>query len=135
MPAPGARRLAVDAHLDLTVDGHPVAVRSDGGRLRVEVDSPQTAYRLFQSARPGRALVRTLTDTLDAFGVDVVVVVGGRDVATLGASVRAGRVLTALGLSGVAVAPLLDRPQRRLLLVAAAFGAAVAGGVWLGRRR
>lgn len=134
MHAPGARRLAVDAHLDLTVDGHPVAVRSEGGRLRIEVDSPQTAYRLFQSARPGRALVRTLTDTLDAFGVDVVVAIGGRDVATLGASAQAGRVLTALGLPRVVVAPL-DRSQRRLMLVAAALGAAVAGGVWLARRR
>lgn len=122
------RRLAVDAHLDLTVDGHPVAIRGEGSRLRIEVDSPQTAWRLFRSQRPGRHLFRTLTDTLDALGVDVDVVIGGRQVATAGPST--GRPLQALGLGSLRLAPP-DRQQRRWLLVGAGF----AGGVLLGLRR
>ena len=131
---PPGRRLAVDADLDLIVDGHPVAIRGDGDRLRIEVDEPQTAWRLFQSHRPGRHLVRSITDTLDAFGVDVDVVVGGRQVATVGPSADAGRLLEALGLPSVEVAnpldALSDRQQRWILL-----GLAFAGGVVIGARR
>ena len=131
--APG-RRLAVDAHLDLRIDGHAVAIRGDGERLRIEVDEAQTAWQLFQSNRPGRRLIRSITDTLDAFGVDVDVVVGGRHVATVGPSAQAGRLLEALGLPAVEVSNPLDvlseRQQRWLLT-----GLAFAGGLAVGLRR
>ena len=125
------RRLSVDADLDLLVDGHPVAVRGEGDRLRIEVDDRRTAWRLFQSNRPGRTLVRTVTDTLDALGVDVDVVVGGRQVATVGPSAQAGRLLEALGLPAVEVEnPLTERQQRWALV-----GLAFLGGLFLGSRR
>ena len=128
------RRIAVEADLDLRVDGHAVAVRNDGDRLRIEVDEAQTAWRLFQSNRPGRHLVRSVTDTLDALGVDVDVVVGGRRVATVGPSAEAGRLLEALGLPAVEVSNPLDaisdRQQKWLLA-----GLAFAGGLVLGSRR
>ena len=133
---PGApqRRLTIEADLDLLVDGHAVAVRNDGDRLRIEVDEAQTAWRLFQSNRPGRHFVRSITDTLDALGVDVDVVVGGRHVATVGASAEAGRLLDALGLPAVEVSnpldALSDRQQKWLLA-----GLAFAGGLALGARR
>lgn len=127
-------RLAIEADLDLTVDGHPVALRGSGSRLRIEVDDPQTAWRLFQSQRPGRHLVRTITDTLDAFGVDVEVVVGGRAVARAGAGAVGGRLAQALGLPAVQVtAPLreLAPPATPWVLVGLAF----VGGALLGARR
>ncbi len=135
MPSlPSGRRLAVDADLDLRVDGHLVAIRGDGDRLRIEVDEAQTAWRLFQSQRPGRQLIRAITDTLDAFGVDVDVVVGGRQVATVGPSADAGRLLEALGLPAIEVANPLDalsNRQQRWILVGLAF----VGGYVIGSRR
>ena len=129
-----AGRLAVEADLDLSVDGHPVAIRGDGDRLRVEVNEARTAWRLFQSNRPGRHLVRTITDTLDALGVDVDVVVGGRTVATVGPGAEAGRLLAALGLYHVEFPNPLDAIEeghRRWVLVGLAF----LGGALLGAKR
>lgn len=125
------RRLSVTADLDLVVDGHPVVIRGDGDRLRFEVDEPRTAWRLFRSNRPGRKLVRSITDTLDVFGVDVDVVVRGRPVASLGPSAQGGRLLNALGLPGVQVSGGHTGRQLRWVLVGAAF----LGGVLLGARR
>ncbi|MDX1419013.1 MAG: hypothetical protein R3181_03510 [Rubricoccaceae bacterium] len=125
------RRLSVVADLDLVVDGHPVAIRGDGDRLRFEVDEPRTAWRLFRSNRPGRALVRSITDTLDVFGVDVDVVVRGRSVASLGPSAHGGRLLGALGLPGVQLSGGPSGRRLRWALVGAAF----LGGVLLGARR
>ncbi|MEM1116799.1 MAG: hypothetical protein AAF845_05010 [Bacteroidota bacterium] len=130
-----AGRLAVEADLDLTVDGHAIAVRGAGDRVRVIVDEPRTAWRLFQANRPGRHLVRSITDTLDALGIDVDVVVGDRTVATVGPSAESGRLLDALGLDNVEVPnPLndvLDSRQQTWLLVGLAF----LGGAFLGTRR
>lgn len=131
---PSGRRLAIDADLNLRVDGHPVAIRGDGDRLRIEVDEPQTAWRLFQSQRPGRHLVRAITDTLDAFGVDVDVIVGGRQVATVGPSADSGRLFEALGLPAVEVANPLDAlndTQQTWLTIGLAF----AAGFLIGSRR
>mgnify|MGYP001343886855 CR=1 FL=1 len=61
---PLRRQLFVDADLDLSVDGHPVAIRGDGARVTIAVDSAATAYRLFQARRPGRHLVRALTEVV-----------------------------------------------------------------------
>ena len=148
-PGGPRRRLAIDADLDLRIDGHPVAVRGSGGTLRVEVDEARTAWRLFQSHRPGRSLVRAITDTLDVFGVDVDVVVGGRHVARVGADTEPGRLLELLGLPAVELPNPLDGPlgdaldavpnplrgldpsQRTWLLAGLAF----VGGLALGARR
>lgn len=121
------RRLSIDADLDLTIDGHPVAVRGAGDRVVVAVDDARTAWRLFQSRRPGRHLVRAVTDTLDALGVDVEVEVGGRTLASAGPSAVRGAVTRALGL------PALHVPTERWLW--ASVGAALAAGLWIGARR
>ena len=43
-PSPGPRRrILVDADLDLTIDGHPIAIRGDGERVTIAVDSAATA--------------------------------------------------------------------------------------------
>ena len=97
------RRLEVDADLHLSVDGHPVSIIGGGQHLTVEVDSAQTAWRLFQSNRPGRHLVRTITDTLDVFGIDVDVTVGGRSLVSVGPSAEGGRIAQAVGLPSVQV--------------------------------
>ncbi|WP_412061909.1 hypothetical protein [Rubrivirga sp. IMCC45206] len=99
------RQILVDADLDLTVDGHPVAIRGRGERVTVAVDSPSTAWQLFQANRPGRRLVRAVTDTLDALGVDVEVTVGGRSVLAAGPSAQAGRIATAVGLDTLEIRP------------------------------
>ena len=125
---PPRRRLVVEADLDLTVDGHPVAVRGDGERLTIAVDSAATAARLFRSGRPGARFVRSVTDTLDALGVDVEVTVGGRSVLAAGPSAQAGRIARAVGLEAVEV-----RPPVEATLVAA--GLAFLGGLALGLRR
>lgn len=125
--APG-RRLAIDADLDLSVDGHAVAIRGDGERLRIEVDEAQTAWQLFQSNRPGRHLVRSITDTLDVFGIDVDVVVGERSVVSVGPSAQGGPVAQALGLPSVQVtAP----PEATWVAV----GLAALAGLAVGLRR
>ena len=127
------RRLAVEADLSITVDGRAVEVRGDGERVRIEVEDARTAWQLFQSRRPGRHLVRSITDTLDALGVDVDVVVGGRTVASAGPSVPAARLLGALGLPAVRVASPLGAiaPRERWAVVGLAF----LGGALLGARR
>ena len=100
---PRTRQLLVDAHLDLTVDGHPIAVRGDGERVTIAVDRASTAAQLFRSNRPGRHLIRAVTDTLEQFGVDVEVTVGGRSVLAAGPSAQAGRIAAAVGLGAVEV--------------------------------
>ena len=122
------RQLTVDADLDLTVDGHPIAVRGDGQRLTIAVDEPGTAWRLFRANRPGRHLVRAVTDTLEQFGIDVAVTVGGRSVLEAGPSVQAGRIAAAVGLPSVKVTPPVEAT-----LVAA--GVALLAGIALGARR
>ena len=96
-------RLEVDADLSLSVDGHPVSITGRGQTLTVAVDSSQTAWRLFRSNTPGRRLVRTITDTLDVFGIDVDVTVGGRPLVSVGPSAQGGPVAQALGLPSVQV--------------------------------
>ena len=130
------RQLSIDADLDLTVDGHPVAVRGDGQRVTVTVDTAETAWRMFKGRRPGRRLVRTVTDTLEQFGIDVEVVVDGQSLLTVGPSAVASRVTSALGLQGVQVDPAVARhawtvPDVRRGVLAAAF----AAGLLLGVRR
>ena len=128
-PAGGARRqLLIDADLDLTVDGHPIAVRGDGERVTVAVDSAATAYRLFQANRPGRHLVRMVTDTLEQFGIDVEVTVGGRAVLAAGPSAQAGRIARAVGLDAVQITPPPEATW-------AAAGLALLAGVALGIKR
>ena len=126
--ASAAGRLAVEADLDLVVDGHPVAVRGDGGRLTVAVADRATAFQLFRANRPGRRLVRAVTDTLEQFGVDVVVTVGGRAVLAAGPSAQAGRLARAVGLDAVEVTPPAGA-------VWGAVALALAGGLVLGARR
>ena len=125
---PLSRRLLIDADLDVTVDGHPVAVRGDGERLTIAVDDASTAFRLFQSNRPGRHLVRAVTDTLEQFGIDVEVTVGGRSVLAAGPSAQAGRIAKAVGLDAVEVTPPAEATW-------AAVGLALLGGLALGLRR
>ena len=125
---PLRRQLFVDADLDLSVDGHPVAIRGDGARVTIAVDSAATAYRLFQARRPGRHLVRALTDTLSAVGVDVEVTVGGRAVLAAGPSAQAGRLAKAVGLDAVQITP-----PREATYVAA--GLALLAGFVIGLRR
>ena len=127
-PSASGRRLTVDADLDVTVDGHPVAVRGEGTRLTIAVDDSRTAFRLFQANRPGRKLVRAVTDTLEQFGIDVEVTVGGRSVLAAGPSAQAGRLATAIGLEAVEITP---PPEARYL----ALGAAFLTGLVLGIRR
>ncbi|MEM0962813.1 MAG: hypothetical protein AAGK21_09800 [Bacteroidota bacterium] len=105
VPAGGRRQLLVDADLDLTVNGHPIAIRGDGEKVTIAVDSSRTAWRLFQANRPGRNLLRTVTDTLDVFGVDVEVTVGGQSVIAAGPSAQAGRIAAAVGLDAIEVTP------------------------------
>ena len=132
MPAPfphtPRRQLLVDADLDLTVDGHPVAVRGDGERLTVAVDSSATAYRLFRANRPGRRAVRMVVDTLEQFGIDVEVTVGGRSVLAAGPSAQAGRLARAVGLDAVEVRVPAEATW-------AAAGLALLAGLALGLRR
>ncbi len=100
---PPRRQILVDADLDLTVDGHPIAIRGDGERVTIAVDRASTAARLFRSNRPGRHLLRAVTDTLEQFGVDVEVTVGGRSVLAAGPSAQGGRIAAAAGLGAVEV--------------------------------
>lgn len=122
------RQLLVDADLDLTVDGHPVAIRGRGEHVTIAVDTPATAWRLFRANRPGRHLVRAVTDTLEQFGVDVEVTVGGRSVAAAGPSAQAGRIATAIGLDAIEI-----RPPAEAVWVGA--GLAFLAGLALGVRR
>ncbi len=122
------RQILVDADLDLTVDGHPVAVRGHGERVTIAVDSASTAYKLFQANRPGRHLVRTITDTLEQFGIDVEVTVGGRAVLAAGPSAQAGRIARAVGLDAVEITP----PPEATWVAA---GVALLAGLALGLRR
>ena len=122
------RRLTVDAHLELSVDGHPVSITGEDQRLTIEVDSAQTAWRLFRANTPGRHLVRSVTDTLEVFGIDVDVTVGGRPLVSVGPSAQGGPVAQALGLPSVHVtAP----PQATWTAV----GLAALAGLALGLRR
>lgn len=130
-PLPGwtpRRQLLIDADLDLTVDGHPVAIRGDGERVTIAVDTASTAYKLFQANRPGRHVVRAVTDTLEQFGIDVEVTVGGRSVLAAGPSAQAGRIAAAVGLDAVQITP-----PRETVYVAA--GLALLAGLVLGLRR
>ena len=122
------RRLTVDADLDLSVDGHPVSITGRGQRLTIEVDSAQTAWRLFRANTPGRHLVRSVTDTLEVFGIDVDVTVGGRPLVSVGPSAEGGRVAQALGLPSVEVAV----PRQA---VWAGVGLAALAGLAVGLRR
>jgi hypothetical protein len=122
------RRLLVDADLDLTIDGHPVAIRGDGERITIAVDSAATATRLFRASRPGARFVRAVTDTLDVLGMDVEVTVGGRSVLAAGPSAQAGRIATAVGLDAVEIVPPPEATW-------AAVGLALLGGLALGLRR
>ena len=135
MPAPPSRRLEVDADLEVTVDGQALKVRGDGSRLVVDVPDRSTAFRLFQSQRPGRHLVRMLTDTLDVFGIDVDVRVGERTVATLGGDADPGPVSRAvgraLGADGLEIAPPELTPPVRWGLLGLAFTL----GLVIGSRR
>ena len=132
-----ARRLLVDADLDLSVDGCPVTVRGDGPRVVVDVGDAQTAWKVFGGRRPGRGAVRGLVDTLERFGVDVEVVLGGRPLASVGPSAVSGRFAEAVGLGGIqiergaAVSTALAEPRVRR----AALGAAFVAGLLLGARR
>lgn len=130
-----ARRLAIDADLDLTVDGRRVSVTGEGERLVVRVEDAATAFRLFRANRPGRHLVRTITDTLEQFGIDVDVRVGDRTVASLGASSAPGPVSRAVGrvvgAEGVDFAAPEVPPGARW----AAVGLAFLTGALLGLRR
>ena len=91
------RRLAIDADLAVTVDGRSVSLTGEGERLVVHVEDAETAFALFRANRPGRHLVRAVTDTLERFGIDVDVRVGERTVARLGASATPGPVSRAVG--------------------------------------
>ena len=122
------RRLTVDADLDLSVDGHPVSITGEGQRLTIEVDSAQTAWRLFRANTPGRHLVRSVTDTLEVFGIDVDVTVGGRPLVSVGPSAEGGRVAQALGLPSVEVTV----PRQA---VWAGVGLAALAGLAVGLRR
>jgi len=122
------RRLLVDADLDLTIDGHPVAIRGDGERVTIAVDSAATATRLFRASRPGARFVRAVTDTLDVLGVDVEVTVGGRSVLAAGPSAQGGRIATAVGLDALEITPPPEATW-------AAVGLALLGGLALGLRR
>ena len=122
------RRLTVDADLDLSVDGHPVSITGSGQTLTITVDSSRTAWQLFQANRPGRHFVRMITDTLDAFGIDVDVKVGGQSLVSVGPSAQGGRIAQALGLPSVQVTPPREVVWGGIAL------AAVAGLV-LGLRR
>ena len=132
MDRPLSRRLEIDADLQVTVDGEPVAVRGDGSRLIIEVADRSTAWRLFQSNRPGRGLVRTLTDTLDVFGIDVDVRVGDRTVASLGGDADPGPVSRAIGRAvgaeGLSIAPPEFSPRARWGLIGLAFALGAAVG-------
>lgn len=121
-------RLEVDADLRLSVDGHPVSITGSGQTLTVEVDSAQTAWQLFQANRPGRHLVRTITDTLDVFGIDIDVVVGDRPLVSVGPSAQGGRLAQALGLPSVQV----TAPSEA---VWTAVGLAALAGLVVGLRR
>ena len=125
---PARRHLWVDADLDLLIDGHPVAVRGDGEKVTIAVDTASTAARLFQGSRPGRRLVRTVTDTLEQFGVDVEVTIGGRAVLAAGPSAQAGRIARAIGLDAVQITPPREATY-------AAAGLALLAGFALGLRR
>ena len=132
-----ARRLLVDADLDLSVDGRPVTVRGDGSRVVVDVGDAQTAWKVFGGRRPGRGAVRSLVDVLERFGVDVEVVMAGRPLASVGPSAVSGRIAEAVGLAGVqveggaAVSTALAEPRVRRT----ALGAAFVVGLLLGARR
>ena len=121
-------RLEVDADLRLSVDGRPVSITGSGQTLTVEVDSAQTAWQLFQANRPGRHLVRTITDTLDVFGIDIDVVVGDRPLVSVGPSAQGGRLAQALGLPSVQV----TAPSEA---VWTAVGLAALAGLVVGLRR
>ena len=132
-----ARRLSVDADLDLSVDGRPVTVRGSGERVVIDVGDPETAWKVFGGRRPGRGAVRSLVDLLERFGVDVEVVVGPRSLASVGPSAVSGRIARAAGLDGVqveggaAVSTALAVPEVRRTALAAA----LAAGFLLGLRR
>ena len=122
------RELTVDADLDLSVDGHPVSITGSGQKLTITVDSRRTAWELFQANRPGRHLVRSITDTLEVFGIDVDVHVGGQSLVSVGPSAQGGRVAQALGLPSVQVTPPREVVWGGVALAAVA-------GLILGARR
>lgn len=132
------RPLSVDVDLELTVDGHPMTVRGEGRRVVVSVDAPRTAWRLFRSRRPPTALVRNVSETLDALGLDVEVEVAGRSVGLAGRSAVAGPLTRALGLPAVQVHGLLPpgafREPFGWAVVAGALTGGIVAGSLLGRR-
>lgn len=125
------RPLHIEADLDLTVDGHPVAVRGHGQRLVIEVDQPSTAWRVYRSNRPGAHAVRSIADLLRDHDVDVEVQVGGRALGRVGPSAEPGPLARAFGVP-VEVSP---PPVPRKVLWAAAGLAALGGLAFALRRR
>ena len=130
-----ARRLAIDADLDVTVDGRAVSLRGEGERLVVQVEDSATAFKLFQANRPGRHLVRTITDTLELFGIDVAVRVGDRTVASLGPSADPGPVSRAVGRVVGAEGIDFAAPEIPANTRWVAIGLAFLAGALLGARR
>ena len=129
--APHRRPLFVEADLDLSVDGHPVAVRGEGQHVTIEVDDRRTAWRVARASRPGANMVRVLAAKLEEHGVDVDVHVGGKAVGRMGPSADPGRLSRALGVP-VEITP--EAIPRRALYAAA--GLALLGGLaWALRRR
>ncbi|MEM6326261.1 MAG: hypothetical protein AAF791_04000 [Bacteroidota bacterium] len=125
-----SRRLSIDADLDLTVDGHPIRVRGTGREVIVDVDRPQTAWRLFRAHRPGADAVRSVTDLLREADVDVKVQVGGRPVGTVGATAASGRLSRTLGV------PIqIDRPRVPRTALWAGIAMLALGGLALVLRR
>ncbi|OZC03973.1 hypothetical protein [Rubricoccus marinus] len=125
------RPLHIEADLDLTVDGHPVAVRGQGKRVVIEVDEPQTAWRVMRAHRPGADLVRTLAGLLRDHDVDVEVQVGGRAVGRIGSEAEPGLISRALGVPVEVTPP----PVPRKVLYGAAVLAALGGLALILRRR
>ncbi|MEL6616271.1 MAG: hypothetical protein AAFQ43_11065, partial [Bacteroidota bacterium] len=120
----------IEADLDLSVDGHPVAVRGHGQTVVIEVDQPSTAWRVIRAQRPGATVVRTVAGLLRDHDVDVEIQVGGRALGRMGPSAQPGPLARTLG-----VPVQVSRPPIPRTVLWGAVAAVALGGLLLALQR
>lgn len=133
-----ARPLEVLADLQVAVDGEEIAVRSDGGRIVVDLPSLAAGRRVLEAvpfARRSRArTTRQAQAALSEVGLTLEIQLEGEVLAVVGAEARPGRLGRFMPVDGVELRPAqtLRRAarERPLLTVAIVVGLFVVVG-WL----
>ena len=100
------RPLAIDADLDVSIDGHAMKIAGHGRHLVIDVASVRTAWRLFRDRSFASQVTNGMLPVLNAAGIVVDVRVAGRSVGRAGPGVQTNRMGRWLRLPGVEVRTL-----------------------------